>query len=219
MIPGRMELRGPPPPRRGGLLTLLRFMRRHGMLNLKYGRLIVRLGFLKLRLRSRLRLDGLAFVGPGCSIEVGPRATLELGRWSWVGHGCKIRSHEGTVSIGAKSVLGQECTISAYQHVSIGRECVIADRVMLIDFDHGVVEVDRPIRLQGIYKRDVRVGNNVWVGYGAAFLRGVTVGDNAVVGTYSIVGKDVPANAVVAGVPAKLLRMRDTPETLRWATP
>ena len=51
----------------------------------------------------------------------------------------------------------------------------------------------------------------------AAFLRGVTVGDNAVVGTYSIVTKDVPANAVVAGVPAKLLRMRDEPESLRWS--
>ncbi|MET0614632.1 MAG: acyltransferase, partial [Thermoleophilaceae bacterium] len=131
------ELRGPPPPRHGGLLTLLRFMRRHGMLNRKYARLILRLGFVKLRLGSRLLLDGLAFVGPGCSLEVGPRATLELGRWCWVGHGCKIRSHEGNVSIGAKSVLGQECTISSYQHVSIGRECVIADRVMLIDFDHG----------------------------------------------------------------------------------
>ena len=56
---------------------------------------------------------------------------------------------------------------------------------MLIDFDHGVVEVERPIRLQGIYKRDVRVGHNVWIGYGACFLRGVTVGDNAIVGTSS----------------------------------
>ena len=60
------------------------------------------------------------------------------------------------MSIGAKTVIGQECTISAFQHVSIGRECIIADRVMLIDFDHGVTEVERPIRLQGIYKRDVR---------------------------------------------------------------
>jgi acetyltransferase-like isoleucine patch superfamily enzyme len=210
------ELRGPPPPRHGGVLTLLRWMRAHGMLNLKYGRLIVRLGLVKLRLRSRLRLDGLAFVGPGCSLEVGKRATLELGRWSWVGHGCKIRSHEGAVSIGAKSVLGQECTISSFQHVSIGRECVIADRVMLIDFDHGMVEVDRPIRLQGIYKRDVRVGNNVWIGYGACILRGVTVGDNAVIGTNAVVTRDVPANAVVAGVPARLLRMREEPKRMRF---
>ena len=85
--------------------------------------------------------------------------------------------------IGAKTVLGQECTISAFQHVAIGRECILADRVMLIDFDHGVTEVERPIRLQGIYKRDVRVGNNCWIGYGACILRGATVGDNSVVGT------------------------------------
>jgi acetyltransferase-like isoleucine patch superfamily enzyme len=87
---------------------------------------------------------------------------------------------------------------------------------MLIDFDHGVVEVERPIREQGIYKRDVRVGHNVWIGYGAAFLRGVTVGDNAVVGTNTVVTKDIPANAVAAGTPARVLRMRDAPETLRW---
>src|SRR5919112_6139674 len=210
------DFRGPPPPREGGLVTLLRFMRRHGMLNLKYGRLIVRLGLRKLRLRRRLRLDGLAFVGPGCSLEVGRRGTLELGRWAWVGHGCKIRCHEGTVSIGAKTVLGQECTISSFQHVSIGRECVVADRVMLIDFDHGMVEVDRPIRLQGIYKRDVRVGNNVWVGYGACILRGVNVGDNAVIGTNAVVTRDVPENAVVGGVPARVLRMRDTPHMMRF---
>jgi acetyltransferase-like isoleucine patch superfamily enzyme len=210
------ELRGPPPPRSGGLLALLRFMRRKGMLNLKYGRLIARLGLIKLRLRSRLLLDGLAFVGPGCSLEVGKRATLEIGRWAWVGHGCKIRSHEGTVSIGAKTVIGQECTISSYQHVSIGRECVIADRVMMIDFDHGMVEVDRPIRLQGIYKRDVRIGNNVWIGYGACILRGVTVGDNAVIGTSAVVTRDVPANAVVAGVPARVLRMREAPARMRF---
>ena len=200
------ELRGAPLPRSGGLPALLRFMRAHGMLNFKYGRLIVRLGLRKARLGRRLKTDGLAFIGPGCSLEVGRRGTLELGRWSWVGHGCKLRAHEGVISIGAKTVLGQECTISAFQHVSIGRECVVADRVMLIDFDHGMVEVERPIRLQGIYKRDVRVGNNVWIGYGACILRGVTVGDNAVIGT----------NAVVAGVPARLLRMREAPSRMRF---
>jgi acetyltransferase-like isoleucine patch superfamily enzyme len=210
------ELRGPPPPLHGGLPTLLRFMRRNGMLNLKYGALLLRLGFWKLRLRRRLRLDGLAFIGPGCRLEVGRNAVIELGRWSWLGHGCKIRCHEGLVSIGAKSVMGQECTISAYQHVSIGRECVIADRVMLIDFDHGSVEVDRPIRLQGIYKRDVRVGHNVWIGYGACILRGVSVGDNAIIGTNSVVTKDVEPNAVVGGVPARVLRMRERPRKMRF---
>jgi acetyltransferase-like isoleucine patch superfamily enzyme len=191
-------------------------MRRNRMLNAKYAVLLLRLGYWKLRLRRRLQLDGLAFIGPDCRLEVGRNAVLHLGRWSWLGHGCKIRCHEGLVSLGAKSVMGQECTISAYQHVSIGRECVIADRVMLIDFDHGSSEVERPIRLQGIYKRDVDVGHNVWIGYGACILRGVTVGDNAIIGTNSVVTKDVEPNAVVGGVPARVLRMREQPHSMRW---
>jgi acetyltransferase-like isoleucine patch superfamily enzyme len=197
-------------------VRLLRFMRAHGMLNWRYARLIAKLGWLKVRFRGRLQTEGLAFVGPGVTLEIGKDARVVLGRWSWIGHGTKIRAHEGEVVIGAKTVLGQECTISAFQHVSIGRECIVADRVMLIDFDHGIVEVERPIRHQGIYKRDVRVGNNVWVGYGACFLRGVTVGDNSVVGASSVVVKDVPANAVVGGTPAKVIRMREAPKQLRW---
>ena len=117
--------------------------------------------------------------------------------------------------------MGQECTISAYQRVRIGEQCVIADRSMFIDFDHGVVEVERPIRQQGIYKRDVVVGSNVWIGYGACILRGVSVGDNSIVGTNSVVTKDVPANAVVAGIPARIIRMREAPRSCagptRWS--
>jgi acetyltransferase-like isoleucine patch superfamily enzyme len=116
-------------------------------------------------------------------------------------------------------VIGQECTISAYRRVRIGEQCVIADRAMFIDFDHGVVETERPIRLQGIYMRDVEVGSNVWIGYGACVLRGVSVGDNAIVGTNSVVTKDVPANAVVAGSPARVIRMREAPQDLRWPNP
>jgi acetyltransferase-like isoleucine patch superfamily enzyme len=197
-------------------MELLRFMRRNRMLNFKYARLIGRLGLRKLRHGRKLVLGGLAFIGPGVVLQIGKGGRIQLGRWSWLGHGCKLRCHEGEISIGAKTVLGQECTISAYQHVSIGRECVIADRVMLIDFDHGMVEVERPIRLQGIYKRDVHVGHNVWIGYGACILRGVTVGDNAVIGTNAVVTKDVPPNAIVAGVPARVVRMREEPNTLRW---
>lgn len=210
------SVRGEPPPRSGGPVVLLRFMRAHNMLNRGYARLILRFAWLKLRWRGRLQTDGVAFVGKGVTFEIGPNARLVLGRWSWIGNGTKIRVHEGEVRIGAKTVLGQECTISAYQHVAIGRECVVADRVMLIDFDHGIVEVERPIRLQGIYKRDVNVGHNCWIGYGACILRGVTIGDNSVVGTNSVVAKELPANTVAGGVPARVIRMRDEPHTLRW---
>ncbi len=206
-----------PPPLRGGPIVLLRFAAANRMLHVRYLVLVARWLWCKLRWRGRLTTDGLCFIGPGVRFEIGPDARVHLGRWSWIGHGCKVRVHEGELRIGAKTVFGQECTISAFQHISIGRECIIADRVMMIDFDHGVVEVERPIRDQGIYKRDVDVGHNVWIGYGACLLRGVRVGDNAVIGTSSVVTTDVPPNAVVGGSPAKLIRMRRAPRTLRWA--
>jgi acetyltransferase-like isoleucine patch superfamily enzyme len=210
------SLRRAPEPLQGGPLALLRFMRAHHMLNRHYALLLGRYALLKLRLRGRLQTDGICFICPGVTLEIGRGAKLSIGRWAWIGHGSKIRVHEGEVSIGSKTVMGQECTISAYQHVSIGRECIIADRVMLIDFDHGVTEVERPIREQGIYKRDVRVGHNVWIGYGACLLRGVTVGDNSIVGTSAVVTKTCPANAVLAGVPARVIRMREQPRSMRW---
>ena len=62
----------------------------------------------------------------------------------------------------------------------------------------------------------MRVGHNCWIGYGACILRGATVGDNAIVGTSTVVTKDLPANSVAAGAPARILRMREAPATLRW---
>jgi acetyltransferase-like isoleucine patch superfamily enzyme len=210
------DVRRAPGPLRGGPLALLRFMRANNMIRPGYIALLARLAYLKLRFGKRLQTEGLCFICPGVKLEIGPEATLKIGRWAWLGHGCKVRVHEGEVSIGAKTVIGQECTISAFQHVSIGRECIIADRVMLIDFDHGVTEVERPIRTQGIYKRDVRVGHNVWIGYGACILRGVTVGDNSIIGTSSVLTRAIAENAVVAGVPARVIRMRDAPTQMSW---
>ncbi len=202
-------------------MRLLRFCARNGMLNHRYARLLWRYLWRRTLTGAgrRWRTGGLLFLGRRLELEIGRKGEVRFGRFVWIGDGSKIRCHEGVVEIGPKTVIGQECTISAYQRVRIGEQCVIADRAMFIDFDHGVVEVERPIRVQGIYKRDVEVGSNVWIGYGACILRGVRVGDNAIVGTSAVVTKDVPANAVVAGAPARIIRMREAPRELRWPDP
>jgi acetyltransferase-like isoleucine patch superfamily enzyme len=200
---------------------VFRFLARNRMLTPRYARLLWRYLWRRLLTPAgrRWRSDGPFFLGRGLELKIEPRGEIRFGRFVWIGDGTKIRCHEGVVEIGDKTVMGQECTISAYQRVRIGDECVIADRAMFIDFDHGIVETERPIRQQGIYKRDVEVGNNVWIGYGACILRGVRVGDNSIVGTNSVVTRDVPANAVVAGIPARVIRMREAPSELRWSDP
>src|SRR5215213_3039526 len=192
----------------------MRFFAANGMLKPRYARLLWRYAWRRFLTPAgwRWETDGPVFFGRNLQIQISRRGNVRFGRFTWIGDGTKIRCHEGEVVIGRKTVFGQDCTISAYERVRIGEQCVIADRAMFIDFDHGVVEVERPIRLQGIYTREVVVGSNVWVGYGACILRGVQVGDNAIVGTNSVVTKDLPANAVAAGVPAKVIRMRDEPQ-------
>jgi acetyltransferase-like isoleucine patch superfamily enzyme len=203
------------------MIRTIRFLAGKRMLNRRYARLLWRYLWRRFLTPAgwRWETDGPVFFGKRLELQIGKRGAIRFGRFAWIGDGTKIRCHEGEVVVGAKTVMGQECTISAYRHVRIGEQCVIADRAMFIDFDHGTVEVDRPIRHQGIYKRDVDVGANVWIGYGACVLRGTRIGDNSIVGTNSVVTKDVPANAVVGGVPARILRMRDTPSRLRWPEP
>jgi len=191
------------------------------MLTPKYARLLWRYIWRRLLTVAgwRWKTSGMVFFGRGLELQIGRHGRIDFGRFVWVGDGTKIRCHEGVVEIGDKTVFGQECTISAYQRVRIGEQCVIADRAMFIDFDHGITEVGRPIRVQGIYKRDTVVGSNVWVGYGACVLRGVRVGDNSVIGTNAVVTNDVPANSVVGGVPAKVIRVREAPRDLSWPDP
>ena len=209
-------VRPSPAPLHGGPLTLLRFMRAHSMLTPKYVWLIALLLRRKFLSTYGRRLDaGRARVHPARRRAPDRPPRTDRARAAGRGSGTARRSAATRASCRSapRPCIGQECTISAYQHVSIGRECVIADRVMLIDFDHGMVEVDRPIRLQGIYKRDVRVGNNVWIGYGACILRGVTVGRQR--GDRDELGgrrRTCRANAVVGGVPARVIRMRDEPQ-------
>ncbi len=207
-------------PKRGPLAALS-FAASRKMLNPSYALLLAR--YLARRWLTpagwRTKTDGMLFLGRHLQIQIARGARLRLGRFVWIGHGSKIRCHQGEVRIGAKTVVGQDCTISSYERVWIGQQCVIADRAMFIDFDHNVADVEQPIRRQGIYRREVRVGNNVWIGYNAQILRGVTVGDNAIIGANSVVTRDIPANAVAAGAPARVIRMRERPSSLRWSEP
>lgn len=210
----------PPAPLRGGPITLLRFMIKNRLFRTRYlaayGRMFNHKVIHRRAYGRKIHTDGLAFIGKKVKIEIGPLAHVILDRWCWVGNRTKLRAHGGFIRIGSKSVLGEEITFSTYEEISIGRECIIADRVMFIDFDHIVADPEQAIRKQGLYSKPVRVGNNVWIGYGACILRGVTIGDGAVVGTNAVVTKDVPANAIVGGIPAKVLRMREAPKRLTW---
>lgn len=90
--------------------------------------------------------------------------------------------------------------------VRIGKNCMLAPRVCIYTATHPLDPFERnEIGLE--YGKPVTIGDNVWIGGSAVINPGVTIGDNAVIASGSVVTKDVPANAVVGGNPARVLRM------------
>ena len=118
-----------------------------------------------------------------------------------------------------KIVIGDGCTIlhrfqcNAVQSVRIGRNVLIASNVLITDSDH-VVEPDGvPVtKNRQFVTLPVRIGDNCWLGQNAVILKGVTIGNNSIVGANSVVTHDVPSCSVVAGTPARLIKKLENSE-------
>ena len=110
-----------------------------------------------------------------------------------------IRPH--MVNIGKNVVVMPGCLMMSAGGITIEDGAMIAANVQLISNNHDLYE------RQVITCKPVHIGKNAWVGAGATILPGVTIGDNAVVGAGSVVTKDVEADTIVAGNPAKLIKI------------
>jgi acetyltransferase-like isoleucine patch superfamily enzyme len=154
---------------------------------------------------------GFVFMDRG--VEIFARrgyARLVLGRWVHLGANTALRCHEGTLTLGDKSVLARDVSINCYLDVEIGDSALIADGVYISDFDHNFTDLTRPIKDQGIAKSRVRIERDVWLGTKVTVCRGVMIGEGAVVGANAVVTRDLPPYAVAVGVPARVMKDRRT---------
>lgn len=119
-----------------------------------------------------------------------------------------IISGVGEVQIGDRSTIGHNSVLVSRERIQIGNDCMLAAFCYVLDVDHEFADPGKPIPQQGLRIKPVVVGNDVWVGAGTFILRGVTIGDGAVVAANSVVTEDVPPYTVVAGCPAKVVKKR-----------
>ncbi|MEE4279512.1 MAG: acyltransferase [Halieaceae bacterium] len=125
-----------------------------------------------------------------------PQHRVEIGVW-----GREIGT--GTIRIGRCVLMSPGSRISASDEIVIGDGVMMANGVYITDSDWHTV-YDRTRRAE--VATPVRVGNNVWIGDHATVLKGVNIGDNSVVAARAVVTRDVPANVIVAGNPARVVR-------------
>lgn len=179
-----------------------------------WGYLVRYVRFIRLRLFGPRSVVCTGFVFLGKNVTFHTRrgyGRIVIEPWVHIGDNNRIRAHEGTVTVGEKTVFGQDNTINGYLDIRIGSECIISDSVYICDFDHRIDRVDTSIRHQGIVKSPVVIGNDVWIGTKVSILRGSRIGTGSVIGANSVVKGEIPHHAVAVGVPARVIRQRDTP--------
>lgn len=143
----------------------------------------------------------------------GSRIRLRLGEHCRLGREVFFDTPEhGCITIGAHTRINSGTTIVAYHSMQIGSDCLIGEFVTIRDANHGTAPGE-PMRIQPHDGAAVTIGNDVWIARGAVILKGVTIGDGAVVAANSVVTRDVAPGTIVGGVPARLIRARGERET------
>ena len=146
----------------------------------------------------RLFLETPLYLGEGCRLEVG-----FVGMGTQVGNDTWVRRCR---RIGRFSVIGERCRIGAAYGADTGELPVCAMIRSRQGWWGDAVRTEHPVLSE---KRPPTViGNDVWIGYEAVIMAGVTIGDGAVIGARAVVTKDVPPYTIVGGVPAKPIRRR-----------
>lgn len=151
----------------------------------------------------------LVVVSPN-NIRIGKNFTAEDNTRLQAWKNYKGQTFSPKIEIGNDVSMMENCQISCCKQIVIGNGCLFGANVFITDNFHGknieeqlhLPPIDRPLDVRG----EVVIGNNVWIGRNVCIMPGVTIGDGAVIGANAVVTKDIPAYAVAAGVPAKIIK-------------
>lgn len=106
------------------------------------------------------------------------------------------------ITVGKNVFINACCHFQDQGGITLGDNCLVGHNVVFATLNHGFAPEER----QSMLPAPIVVGRNVWIGSNSTILQGVIIGDNSIIAAGSVVTKDVPANAIVAGVPARFIR-------------
>lgn len=113
------------------------------------------------------------------------------------------------ITIGDRTGISARAYFAGQGGITIGNDVIMGPNIQIFSENHLFTDVNLTIKEQGVTKQAVVIGNNCWLGGGSTILAGVTIGDGCVIAAGSVVTKSFPANSVIAGVPAKLVKNRE----------
>lgn len=158
-------------------------------------------------IQSKLMLSANSMCHNGRSsiIRIDQGGKIEITDEASVFYGADIIVFKNAKLQIGKSFINSDCKIRCHQSITIGDGCAISHDLTIMDSDAHYLNGDN-------HTAPIVVGNHVWIGSGVMLLNGVTIGDGAVIAAGSVVTKNIPAHAIAAGIPAKVIG-----ENVEWS--
>lgn len=185
-------------------------MKKSALLLAKKAKVILS-GNLKLNANCKTRNNGRSTV---CRVDNGAELRAgKNGKSFQLFYGCDVIVFSGGLLELGSGFCNSDTKIRCKNHISIGEGAVISHNVTIEDYDgHQLYNVDADGNREAVaISAPITIGDHVWIGAKATILKGVTIGDGAVIAAGSVVTKDVPAHCLCAGCPAKVIR-----ENVEW---
>ncbi len=169
------------------------------LFKLKIGSLVYKKN---IKIGEATRVDGSVIldVPMGGSIKIGKRCDIL--------QGVIFLTYGGDIEVGDDCSFNPYCVIYGHGGLKIGNKVRIATHTVIIPANHSFDNTDIPIMNQDETRKGIVIGDDVWIGNGVRILDGVKIGNGVVVAAGAVVTKDIPDFALVAGVPAKILKYR-----------
>lgn len=161
---------------------------------------------------KKVRVFGLAHISNDGKIVLGERVKLFSTNAFYLTHAavpnCLLKTYKNGIITVGKNVELTGITIVCASKVEIGDNCMIGSNCVIFDTDIHPIDPTkrRQVCTEIVSTKPVTIGKNVWLGVNCTILKGVTIGDNSIIGAGSVVTGDVDKNSIFAGNPAKLIK-------------
>lgn len=166
--------------------------------------------FNKIRYKDRISITLINSIKGKLKIELENKATLRIGDFLMTAGPCYIKCTENSKCIiGDRVFFNHNVSLTCLDEITIGDFCNIANNVVIVDHNHKFVNTGV---IEGYESSPIHIGNRVWIGANATILKGVNIGEGAIISAGAVVNKDVPPFEIWGGIPArkiKSLRMED----------
>ena len=168
-------------------------------------------------MKSRISFPGSRMIR--FPIIIRGKKYIDFGKNLTTGRNCRFEVngiHSGNRLVFGNNVnIGDNVSIRCANQILIGNNVLMGSKVLIIDNSHGTYSGDNqdcpdiPPNERELSSAQIEIGDNVWVGEGAVIQQGVCIGRGSIIAANSVVTKDVPINSMVAGVPAKVIKVYD----------